>query len=315
MKFNAKSFVYALVVCAFVILAKNIYSCKLSSQIDKGIYRVAKLGQVEGLYIGSSMFRQGIDIREAVRKSENIFMLAYNGLDPANEKLILEYLINSGLVIKNLYVDMYAYSASGEPWLAETRMLFDAPLSLKIAVWKLIMSNTQANFFTASYELFISSGNDMIIFWPLYKFLVSDRYYKGGAAKGSYSSGTTAEALRKNNVPDKGSSKMNDTQKKSVREIIKMCHENNINIIFIETPKFIDVVRSEIYKSIMTEYFELLKSEGVKFIMSQETLNALNLNNIHGYIFQHDDAYMFGDYVHLSGEGSRIFTRLLQDMI
>ena len=315
MKFNAKSFVYALIVCAFVILAKNIYSCELSSQIDKGIYRAAKLGQVEGLYIGSSMFRQGIDIREAVRKSENIFMLAYNGLDPANEKLILEYLINSGLVVKNLYVDMYAYSASGEPWLAETRMLFDAPLSLKIAVWKLIMSNTRANFFTVSYELFISSGNDMFIFWPLYKFLVSDRYYKGGAAKGSYSSGTTAEALRKNNVPDKGSSKMNDTQKKSVREIIKMCHENNINIIFIETPKFIDVVRSKIYKSIMTEYLELLKSEDVKFIMSQETLNTLNLNNIHGYIFPHDDAYMFGDYVHLSGEGCRIFTRLLQDMI
>ena len=167
MKFNFKAFILALIFCAVFIISKNIFSCVLSAQIDKGIYRASKLENLDALYIGSSMFRQGINMKEI--KNKNSFMLSYNGLDPAMEFLILEFLISNGLKIKNLYIDMYAYSASGESWLSDDRMFFEAPLRMKIKIFKLIAQNSKANIFSAAWELFISSGNDLFILWPLQK--------------------------------------------------------------------------------------------------------------------------------------------------
>ena len=62
MKFSLKGFIAAVIVCVIIISAKYFYSGKLSAQIDKGICRAAQLKHVENLYIGSSMFRKGINL-------------------------------------------------------------------------------------------------------------------------------------------------------------------------------------------------------------------------------------------------------------
>ena len=60
MKLNVKAFALAVVLSVIFVSAKNIYSCELSSQADKGLYRALKLGTLDNLYIGSSMFRKGV---------------------------------------------------------------------------------------------------------------------------------------------------------------------------------------------------------------------------------------------------------------
>ena len=314
MKLNIKAFILGLILSAGLIAAKNIYSCELSAQIDKGIYRSAKIGTIEKLYIGSSMFRQGIDIHEAAEFCEDTFLLAYNGFDPANEYLVLSYLVNQRVPIKTVYLDMYAYSAAKESWLAESRMMFDSPLSLKLSLWNIIKHNTNADLPSAAYELFISSGNDMFILWPLYRKLVSSRYCKGGAALGSYSSGTTREKLSLTPVPDSGSARMNPDQKQAVIRIIDLCRANNIELIFIETPKYYDVIENKAYVGIMSEYIDLMNTTGTQCFISRQTLRQIGQDKsstITVYDFPHEEPELFADHIHLSSRGSKKFTSLL----
>ena len=307
MTLRIKILFLALIACITFLAVKNIYSCDLSAQLDKGIYRAVKLGEIENLYIGSSMFGRGININEAEKFSANSFVIVYNGFDPTLELLVLEYLVNHETTIKNLYLDMYAYSAAQESKLAESRMIFDSPLSLKIAIWQTITRN-QANNFALTWELFISSGNDIFLLWPLYKRLVASRYHKG-ATLGNIS-GTTREILDSTQVPQTGSGSINQSQKEAITKIIKLCRENNINLVFIETPKFFDTIQSGVYSSIMREYVDLLRENKVNYLLSQELINRLNLSE-NGYKFSHDDPSLFMDHIHLSTLGSVEFTRLI----
>ena len=309
MKFNFKAFIFAFIFCAALIISKNLFSCVLSAQIDKGIYKASKLENIDALYIGSSMFRQGINMKEI--KNENSFMLSYNGFDPAMEFLVLEFLIKNGLKIKNLYIDMYAYSASGESWLSDDRMFFESPLSLKLKIFKLITQNSKANIFSAAWELFISSGNDLFILWPLQKKLTSKRYYKGGADVPGMPS-SNFEILNSIPIPDSGNSSMNENQKKAIIKIINLCKNNNINLIFIETPKYIKVMKSSFYKNVMNEYIKILNDNDIKFFVSEEILKDGGRQQGSCYKFPHDNPSMFGDHIHLSTEGSREFSRMLK---
>ena len=307
MTLRIKILFLAVIACIAFIAVKNIYSCDLSAQIDKGIYKAAKLGKIENLYIGSSMFGRGININEAEKIAQNSFILAYNGFDPTLELLVIEYLISHNTAIKNLYLDMYAYSAAQESKLAESRMIFDSPLSLKIAIWDAITRN-QSNYFALTWELFISSGNDIFLLWPLYKRLVANRYHKG-ATLGNLS-GTTREILDSTPIPQTGTGNINKSQKQAITKIIKLCSENNINLVFIETPKFFDTVKSGVYSSIMREYIDLLRENQAKYFISQELINRLNLSE-KGYKFSHYDPSLFIDHIHLSTLGSVEFTRLM----
>lgn len=311
MTLRIKILFLALLACAAFLAVKNIYSCELSSQIDKGIYKAAKLGEITNLYIGSSMFGRGININEAEKFAADSFILAYNGFDPTLELLVIEYLIKHNTAIKNLYLDMYAYSAAQESKLAESRMIFDSPLSLKIAIWQAITRN-QENYLALTWELFISSGNDIFLLWPLYKRLVANRYHKG-ATLGNLS-GTTREILDSTPVPQTGTGNINNSQKSAIIQIIKLCREHNINLVFIETPKFFDTINSGIYSSIMHEYINLLRENEAKYFISQELINRLKISGT-GYKFSHSDPSLFIDHIHLSTLGSVEFTRLMTSRI
>ncbi|MBQ7560727.1 MAG: hypothetical protein IJS99_02675 [Synergistaceae bacterium] len=311
MTLRIKILFLALLACVAFLAVKNIYSCELSLQIDKGIYKAAKLGEITNLYIGSSMFGRGININEAEKVGPDSFILAYNGFDPTLELLVIEYLIKHNTAIKNLYLDMYAYSAAQESKLAESRMIFDSPLSLKIALWQTITRN-QENYLALTWELFISSGNDIFLLWPLYKKLVANRYHKG-ATLGNLS-GTTREILDSTPVPQTGTGNINNLQKEAITKIIKLCREHNINLVFIETPKFFDTINSGIYSSIMQEYINLLRENEAKYFISQELINRLNISGT-GYKFSHSDPSLFIDHIHLSTLGSIEFTRLMTSRI
>lgn len=319
MKFSLKAFILAVIFCAVVISAKNVYSCDFSAQADKGIQRAINYGTIERLYSGSSMFRQGINIHEMEQKSKSRFLIWYGGLDPVSEAAILEYMISVGLEIKNFYVDMYAYSASAPSWPSDVRMFFESPLLLKIKIWRSTMKNERAKLIPVAWEMFIHSGNDIFIAWPLFRHVVNTTYYRGGYPDlaRNYNPGITLEAMQKLPVIGDESSRMNPVQKAAIINIIKLCEKNNINLSFIETPKYTSINHSIAYRNIMTEYVYLLKEYGVNCIISGETLKSIGAEhtaNIKSYEFDHGKTENFTDNIHLSTAGSGEFTHILMEL-
>lgn len=317
MKFSFRSFILAVIFSIALISAKNVYSCDLSAQTDRSIQRAINFGEIERLYIGSSMFRQGINIYEMEqKKSKSRFLIWYEGLDPVSEFIILEDIISKGLTVKNLYVDMYAYSASVSSWPSGEQILFEASLPLKVKIWQTAMKNDKAELIPDTWEIFMHSGNDIFVFWPLFRYILSRTYYRGGhpGLDRVYNLGTTQEALQKIIPPGNENSRMNAEQKEAVIKIISLCRENNINLSFIETPKYASTHNSAGYKNLMAEYLEVLNEYNINCIMTGKTLNSIGAGqaeNVKSYEFKHEDAGNFIDTIHLSTAGSAAFTHIL----
>ena len=308
-------FALAMLLCTMVVIVKNAYSNCLSSSIDIGLQRAVELKNIDTLYIGSSMFKQGLSpsILEKEKKDQSIFLITYNGNSPALEELEISYLIKKGCNIKRIYVDLYVYSASREPNLEDSRLLFDSDLRLKNKIWKLISSRDAS--ITSWWEFYVLGNNEEFILWPIYHQLVSDRYYRGGIADdGDYaSSGRTHNQLDALSVPIADG--LNISQKEAIRGIVKMCRENNTELVFVETPKYSKVERDEGYYNLMCEYIELLDSCDVKSILLHNRIaGSLGFENcdsshIRYYSFDNDNPGNYNDLLHLSPEGRELFTR------
>ena len=314
MKFSIKAFIAGVILSVLFVSVKNIYSCELSAQADKGVYRALKIGRLDNLYIGSSMFRKGITLYDD--KSES-FLIYYNGLDPVNEAVILEYLFGNGLRVKNLYVDMFASTAAKDSWLYDMRLMFDSPLELKLSLCNLALKNPEAEYFSALWEMLVNAENDMFILWPLYNRLTAKRYYRGGYSADTFNRGLTHDAMALVSPPKSDSVKMNHAQKEAIIRIIELCRKYNVNLIFAETPKYNGLEIDGGYIAITGEYFGLLRDYGVKCIISRRTLDNIKASageNVYTYDFPYEEPSMFEDYIHLSTEGSRNFMSVLRDI-
>ena len=115
---------------------------------------------------------------------------------------------------------------------------------------------------------------------------------------------------------------LNGVQVEGLAEIIRICRDNNINLIFTETPKYIKVAQNQAYQAIMTQYMTLLAEENVRMIVSTETYvaylavgNAENSALITAYEFDSTEAAYFQDLIHLSTAGKEAFSAALADLI
>ncbi len=305
MKFRLKAFILAIILSASIITVKNVYSWDLTGYYDRGLKRVINLGTVDRLYIGSSLVRKGINIAEAEKYSQSGFLLHYGSLDPLDMSMLLEIMLQHGLVIENLYIDMHT-SAAVPYHGAEGSIFFEVPLSMRVKIFQLIMQNSGANFLKIGWEVFVSDGNEKLLFWPLYKTAISRAYYKGGYPEGYVRPGTTREILDAEENHDNNPG-IDVTQKRGILKIIKLCKENNINLAFLELPKYSAKVNNSIYQKFMTEYISLINENGVKCIISAELLKQLNIHEndkVISYEFNHDNPEYFTDQIHLSSEGS-----------
>ena len=78
-----------------------------------------------------------------------------------------------------------------------------------------------------------------------------------------------------------------------------LCRKNDIDVVFIETPKSRVVMEDKNYKSIMKSYRELLDEQGAQFVSSED------------YEFDYDNSYLFIDAIHLSYQGRVNFSENL----
>ena len=115
MKRTIKILAGVVLAVLLVTVIKNEYA-RLLPVSSYGMQAAVKKGTIDHLFIGSSMFRQGLSIDVLEEElAGSVYILSYNGNQPAFMAMELEYMLEEGLEIGTLYVDLYPYTAAAAP--------------------------------------------------------------------------------------------------------------------------------------------------------------------------------------------------------
>ena len=300
MKRLLKTISLAFLILIMLLFVKNNYSFMLLNNASYGSTNIINKGEINNLFIGSSMFRQGIDIKTLEDNKEDNYILSYNGNSPYLEYYELLNLLDNNVKINNLYVDMYVYVMYQEPKISDEKMLLEFDFKQK----KEILSKI-GNGFSLLYETYVTSNNEFIITYPINSQIVNNTFYKGGSLL--MPSGESSEVLDNSYVYDL-SGDMNSIQVEYLIKLIKLAKDNNINLTFIETPKYATVKNNESYLEAMEKYKDILDDLDVKYIVNSIEANIT-------YSFLNDNPEYYFDNIHLSYKGRVAFTNVLLDYI
>lgn len=293
----------ALLAAFLLVILKNEYA-RLLPVSTYGMQAAIEREETENLFIGSSMFRQGlsIDVLEEELPGSS-YILSYNGNQPALMAMELAYMLEEGLEVKNLYIDLYPYTAAADPWISDTKILLDTDLDFKIQAWRLMAENSGASF-SDFFEFFVTANNEQLLTYPINNALVSSQFRNGGTLL--QQEGSTREELYALGMLGSRDG-LNDAQTKGYREIAALAEEYGLNLYFLETPKYermyADPDYMELYQLCLEEV-QKLKTEW-NGSGSFEVICAGDLD------FDSSDAAGFQDLIHLSSAGRTEYTRLL----
>lgn len=299
-----------LILAVFIVLVKNECSTKLLKNANYGMPSLIESGDVDNLYLGSSMFRQGIDIMTLEENEDCNYVLSYNGNQPVLEYYQLQNLLNNNVHIENLYVDMYVYSTWAQPKISDEKMLMEFGIKDKFKLWKLTANGTNIENAKAFWQMFVTGNNEILTTWFISGKIIDGMFYKGGNMNRPTSSGK--DKLESLGVPQIEGN-MNSVQKEYSHKIIDLAKENGINVIYVETPKYSNMAYDEGYISAMKQYIDFLKEENVKFVLCDSTWKLTEQNeDAIRYFYDNSNSEYFVDNGHLSYEGRVEFTKQLR---
>lgn len=332
MKKIVKVVTIAVAIALVLIAIKNEYARFLMQDASYGMpaviaedreYRDDVDDQGVTLFIGSSMFRQGLDIYSLEQGLDvRNYILSYNGNDPALEYLELEYLIDNDVRIAHLYMDMYTGSMLKSPWVSDDLIFLQTDTEFKLKVWNNIKADAG---FSDFWEMFVSSGNDLLLSWPVYNTVASSVFYRGGnisqtaSINGEFQANTSDDNKSFLTEPIEDlvpSDEFNDEQISYIRKIIELCKDNEIELTFIETPKYISYGISREYMARIYKFALILEEENTQYYLSSASkavmpVNA-DLSHMKGTVnFDSYNRADFIDYIHLSPSGRTTYTKEL----
>ncbi len=297
-----------LCVSLFTISKYALFADKLPHG-NRGMRAVIALDEVSQLYIGSSMFRQGIDAHSIDAHS---FLLAYNGNQPIFEALQLKYLIDNHANIKQVIIDMYPYSAAREASISDVKLVMDGNVQMTFDVFDILHQNGMG--YQYLYELLVQQNSEYFLTFPISHRLIDTRSLRGSAITTVH--GATEAELAKKEIEPFDAYHLHPTQLKGLEEIIRICRASGIQLVFLETPKYIKVREDRQYQSLMNEYASFLSRRGVDMILCEQTAAKLprevNRNLVTAYQFAPNEALYYTDLYHISYEGRMAFTKLLK---
>ena len=324
--------VIACAISIILIAIKNEYARFLMSDASYGIpaviaedreYRDDATDAGVTLFIGSSMFRQGLDIYSLEQGLDGRnYILSYNGNDPALEYLELEYLIDNEVRIEHVYMDMYTGSMLDSPWVSDELIFLQTDTAFKFKVWNNIKESAG---FSDFWEMFVSSGNDLLLSWPVYKTIAGSVFYRGGNI--SQTASVNGEFQANTSDDNKGfetvaiddlepSDEFNDEQVEYIGKMIQLCRDNDIDLTFIETPKYISYAVSREYMARIYKFALILEEENAEYYLSSASKELLpssaELTHMLGTVnFDNYNRSNFIDYIHLSPSGRTTYTKEL----
>ena len=289
------------VAVALAVLLKNQYGTVFSGT-TYGMQTAVKMEKIDHLFIGSSMFRQGMDIDVLEEQLDgNVYILSYNGNQPVFMAKELEYLLEQGVKIQNLYVDFYAYTLTAVPWISDTKLFLDTDLGFKIDAWKLMKTYSDAGI-KDFYEMFVTTNNEQILMYPVNERIVASQFRNGGSLL--MLAGKTKEELDGMDLGVRDG--LYEAQLEGYEQIAKLAEQNDINLLFVETPKYEKLLK-DTREGSYTELYEVMKTWAEKRDISYLSADAVS--------FDYADAANFQDLIHLSGQGRKIYCGLLAEVI
>ena len=257
---------------------------------------------VDHLFIGSSMFRQGLSIDVLEEELEgSVYILSYNGNQPAFMAMELEYMLKEGLEVGTLYVDLYPYTAAATPWISDTKILLDTDLGFKIDAWELMAANNDTKFLDF-YELFVTANNEQFLTYPIHNRLVSAQFRNGGNILTP--GGQTKEHLDSLGMLG-GREGIQETQMEGYKKILELAEDHGIRVCFIETPKYERMYQDADYMGLYEECTKEVRKLTEADVKDTSLILAEELG------FDFSEPACFQDLIHLSTEGRTLYTRLL----
>lgn len=290
-----------LVAVTLLIVFKNQYGSIFSGN-TYGMPAAVDKGEITHLFIGSSMFRQGLDIDVLEENLDGeVYILSYNGNQPVFMAKELEYLLERGLKIENLYIDFYAFTLTAVPWISDTKMFLDTDLGFKIDAWKIMAEHNDVSL-NDFYEMFVTANNEQILMYPINQAIVSSQFRNGGSLMTP--AGQTKEHL---NTLDLGvRDGLYESQLAGYDEIVELAEEYDINLLFIETPKYeklMNDTREGAYPELLEEMTAWAEASDVTYLLAEQ------------FEFDHADGANFQDLIHLSGRGRKTYCEMLAQFI
>lgn len=328
--------VIACVLSLALIAVKNEYACRLLAKAQYGMPAViaeadayADDAEDKGidLFVGSSMFRQGLDIYGIEdRLEERSYILSYNGNEPALEYMELEYLLEHGVKIHHVYMDMYTGSMLDEPWVSDEQLFLQTDTSFKWEVWDLIKDHAKGTDF---WEMFVGSGNDLLLSWPLYNSVANISFYRGGNISQNVTVNSEFQAntsdAQKGTEPEAiegltASTSFNEKQVSYIHKMAELCRENGVALTFIETPKYISYGSSTEYAAMIYRFAQILEEEKIPYYLSESSAVVLSDTQSFDYLqgtvpFDTSERSCYIDYIHLSPSGRTAYTASLMDVL
>lgn len=319
MKHMGKTLLGILLAVLLLTGIKNEYARFLPVS-SYGMQAAIRKKSIDHLFIGSSMFRQGLSIDVLEEELEgSVYILSYNGNQPAFMAMELEYMLKEGLEVGTLYVDLYPYTAAATPWISDTKILLDTDLGFKIDAWELMTANNDTKFLDF-YELFVTANNEQLLTYPIHNRLVSAQFRNGGNILTP--GGQTKEHLDSLGMLG-GREGIQETQVEGYKKILELAKDHGIRVCFIETPKYERMYQDTDYMGLYEECTQKVRelTEETDLIPGEEKrprktngreadmLLAKDLE------FDFEDPACFQDLIHLSAEGRTLYTKLLCEKI
>lgn len=310
-----------------LIVIKNEYARFLMSDANYGLQaliarsgREARTGKEYDIYLGSSMFRQGLDIEELEQSGENPYILSYNGAQPFLIYRELEYLLDHQVKIRSITVDLFVNSIQREPWVEDPRLFLDTDLRFKVGLWKEMRETTGASW-TDLWEMLVTANNEKLLTWYVDYPLVNSMFRNGGnLVVNSAASGDVLDGQLGSTEHHTGKHfEMNERQVDSLLDIIRLCRREGISLRFVETPKYRTAVCEQAYTDVMQAYCRLLRENMVEYYLTESTVQSLQkycgvngaMDEAHIVPFDTTNPDDYTDVIHLSSEGRKCFTHNL----
>lgn len=287
---------------ALVVILKNQYGAVFAGN-TYGIPAAVSKGEITHLFIGSSMFRQGLDIDVLEEELEgNVYILSYNGNQPVFMAKELEYLLSRGVKIENLYIDFYAFTATSAPWISDTKIFLDTDLKFKMDAWKTLVKYNEDAGLSDFYEMFVTANNEQILMYPINNAIVSSQFRNGGSLMMPEGQSKVYLDTLDLGVRDG----LYEAQTEAYKKIAELAEEYEINLLFLETPKYEKLTRDTrkgAYPELLQEMADFAEKNNLSCILAGQLE------------FDYSDGTNFQDLIHLSAQGRKDYCRQLCDYL
>ena len=152
------------------------------------------------------------------------------------------------------------------------------------------------------YEMFVTANNEQILMYPINNVIVSSQFRNGGSLLSL--AGKTEEHLDTLDLGVRDG--LFESQIAGYDRIVELAKEYDINLLFIETPKYEKLLtdtREGCYTDLLNEMIAWAKASGAEYLLAEN------------FEFDHAKGSNFQDLIHLSAEGRIDYCKKLAEYV